>query len=123
MTQFRELTDNEKKLARRLIHSGVREGDQILKSALEGKVEDIQDDDSLFYGTPNLKSGIHNIAVEAEYEDMDGVLATISVHTIESTLSEIEIWKADGSRLTAPIDVDKVKVLWPAEKDKKGWWE
>lgn len=35
----------------------------------------------------------------------------------------MEIYKADGSRLVGPIDLDKLDIFWPAEEGKKGWWE
>ena len=120
---YRHLTENESNLIRRLIHSGVSDRESLLRAALEGEVKDLEDDDSLFYKVSDYGSGIHHMIVEAEYEDIDGVTATISVHMIDDKLTEVEIWKGDGSRLAAPIDPERVDVIWPARKGEKGWWE
>ncbi len=95
----------------------------LLSVALNGEVKEVNDDDSLFYRVANYGSGAHHIVVEAEYDDQDGVMASISVHMIEDTLVEVEIYKADGSRLKAPIDPDQISIIWPAEKGDMGWWE
>jgi hypothetical protein len=120
--RYRHLTAAEKEFARRLIHSGVENQLELLRHALEGEIEVLDNDDSLSYKIEDAE-GSPGIVAEAEYKDSDGVMATVSVHTLGGRVSEIEIWKTDNTRLAAPLDPDSLDVFWPAEKGKKGWWE
>jgi hypothetical protein len=122
MERHRPLSDHEKKLVRRLIHSGVHNNAQLLKDGLECEVCITENDDSLTFNIPDW-AGTTCIVAEAEYQDTDGTLVTLTARTVDGKLAEIEVWKIDGSRLAAPIVIDKVDVFWPAEAGKKGWWE
>lgn len=87
---------------------------QFLADAVEGMVEILSDDDSLFFKVPaGNDPGFHSAVSEAEYIDVDGVTVHLTVHVVRKRLHELEIYKEDGSRLCAPIQCSKIQLVWP----------
>jgi len=114
--RYRQLTTREMNLLKRLLHAGVLEREKFLYQARNGLVEEIDDDDSLFFKLPEFKKPEpHAIIAEAESTDTDGITIHFSVHVVRDRLCELEIYKDNDSRVKCTIQPENIHMIWPDE--------
>ena len=117
---FRALHEEERQLIARLL---VFECASVLRWRNElssSRVRTIDDYGSLeFYIAINKPLVCRSTPIEAEYRDDDGVPVWILIHTIDGSLAEFEIVKADlGILSLRPEKADFVPTIQPSELAK-----
>jgi len=77
--------------------------------------EDIDEDPSIFLRTSSSESAsvIARVPTEGEAPDVDGVMIRYLLHVIEGRISELEIYKDDGSRILRQPEPEEVTVDGP----------
>ena len=117
---FRALREEERQLLARLL---VFECANVLRWRSElssSRVRTIDDYGSLeFYVAIDKPIVSRSTPIEAEYRDADGVPVSILIHTIDGSLAELEIVKADlGILSLRPEKADFVPTIQPSELAK-----
>jgi hypothetical protein len=104
---MRNLTDYELQILERMLTQLPHGRDELREQLQSAKVSLIDENGSLrFHVTsPVVAAGIdQRVPVTAIFDDADGMPIYILLHVVEGRLWELEIYKADGSRiLNRPI--------------------
>jgi hypothetical protein len=110
---FRDLTLHERRIIDRLLAKAFPGRDELCEQMKNCFVRAIDEDKSLeFLVKSNVKAKVKKrIPIEAEFEDIDGVLIHILLHVIDGMVNELEIYKEDGSPIIERPDPSKLKVV------------
>jgi Domain of unknown function (DUF6984) len=102
---MRNLTDDELQILERMLTQLAHGRDEVYEQLRSAKVTPIDKNGSLrFHVTsPVVAAGINQrVPVTAIFDDADGMPIYILLHVVEGKLWELEIYKADGSRILNP---------------------
>jgi hypothetical protein len=98
---MRELTSDERRILDRMIDQLPDLRHYLNKQLAEAKVVPLDDEGSLRFfidrSTPLLGEAVERVPVTAIFDDADGIPVYILLHIEAGRLSELEIYKADGS--------------------------
>ncbi len=104
---MRNLTDYELQILERMLTQLPHVRDELHEQLRSAKLTLIDENGSLRFNvfSPVVAAGIdQRVPVTAIFDDADGMPIYILLHVVEGKLWELEIYKADGSRiLTRPI--------------------
>jgi hypothetical protein len=104
---MRNLTDYELQILERMLTQLPHVRDELHEQLRSAKLTLIDENGSLRFNvfSPVVAAGIdQRVPVSAIFDDADGMPIYILLHVVEGKLWELEIYKADGSRiLTRPI--------------------
>lgn len=89
------------------------------RNALEEQSRDIQarriDADGSLAFAPNPDAPPADVArripVEAETEDVDGVIIHVLLHVLNGYMSELEIYREDSARVVRPIQPETLRTI------------
>jgi hypothetical protein len=110
---FRDLTTHEQGIIDRLLEKAFPGRDEICEQMKKCLVRTIDEDESLeFLVKSDVKAKVkRRIPVEAEFQDIDGVLIHILLHVIDGKVNELEIYKEDGASIIESPDPSRLKVV------------
>lgn len=114
-SEYRELTDYENKLVDRLLSEGFDGRDAISAQVRASRVKQIDKEGSLEFqvsGGSAVTSGFR-IPVEGWFEDTDGMLVHVLLHVVSGRISELEIYKDDGSPIVQMADPSRLTIFRP----------
>jgi hypothetical protein len=111
---FRDFTPYEHEIIDKLLEKSFPGRDEIYEQMKNCLVRTLDEDESLeFLVKSNVKAKVkRRIPVEAEFQDIDGVLIHILLHVIDGKVNELEIYKEDGSPIIENPDPSKLKVVY-----------
>lgn len=111
----RSLTEVERRILNKLLERPFVGSEEVKKQVLSSVAQPTGDSDN--YGSIYLKTSSNvsapvtsRVPVEGMTRDSDGVAVDVILHVVDGFINELEIVKADGSKLRAPIDIDNIEV-------------
>lgn len=112
MTDYREPTARERELFQKLLSVDFPGRDELAKQLAVAQVHSLDTDGSLkIQTTVDLSAPVsRRVPVEAEAPDVDGVPIYILLHVVDGRAYELELYKADGSRISRPPDTQGLVV-------------
>lgn len=110
---FRKLNLEEKDLLVRLLSAKFPGSSELQCQVGKARVRTIDENGSLAFLVSAASSAEveRRIPVEGYCEDSDGVMIHFLVHVLDGTLSELEIFKEDNSRLMRVPSVNQITLL------------
>lgn len=112
VSTFRELTTQERELLYRLLEEPFPGQAEIKLQLTHAQVRQIDPDGSLEFRVssgPNA-TVTDRVPVVAEYDDDDGVPVQILLHVVDGKISELDIWKGDGSPIRERLKVVGLRI-------------
>ena len=103
---LRPLADGERAILDRLLSDYFPGRDALLAQAHDVQVRPIDPDGSLvFVPDPDAPRAEvkRRIPVEAETNDLDGVVIHVLLHVINGCMNELEVYREDSARVVRPI--------------------
>lgn len=111
MEDFRKLSSEETKILDFLLQSDFPGCSELKIQLVNCEVKPIDAEGSIAFNI--LKGERANISkripVEAQFKDIDGIYVHILLHVVDGYLSELEIYKEDGSLVYGDIDINKLE--------------
>jgi hypothetical protein len=98
---MRNLTDEELQIVEKMLAQLPHGGDELHEQLRTAQVRTIDEDGSLrFHVTsPAVADVDQRVPVTAIFDDADGIPIYLLLHVVERKLWELEIYKADGSKI------------------------
>ena len=113
---FRPISSREKKILNHLL-APVTSGREQLEQQLDDcLVRPIDEDGGLEFHVKSLVGANdvkYRVPTEGEAKDVDGVTIHFLLHVVAYQLSELELYKEDGSRVIAVPPAEDIKVFAP----------
>jgi hypothetical protein len=115
MNSLRPLTPLEKKIIDKLLEHPFQGNEQIkqqVKFCMASPTGDLDNYGSIYLKTSSkVRAKVTSrVPVEGITYDVDNVEVDIILHVVDGYVNELEIVKADGSDLKAPLNPDKIRV-------------
>ncbi len=106
---MRPLQERENSILRRLLKEEFQGRDEIAQQVANALVEEIDADGSVRFSitTAVRAEVLYRVAVEGWAYDSDGVSIHFLLHVVDGKVDELEVFKADGSRISK----------WPSGED------
>ena len=111
VTETRKLSTRERKILERMFSQLPGGSDDLRNQLKHAKVSTIDQDGSLRFlvNSVDRASGISDrVPVTAIFDDKDGVPIYFLLHIVDGKLSELEVYKADGSRIITRPESEKL---------------
>jgi hypothetical protein len=111
VTETRTLSTRERRILERMLSQLPSGGDALRDQLKFAKVSTIDQDGSIRFlvNSPKRASGISDrVPVTAIFDDTDGIPIYLLLHVVEGKLSELEVYKADGSQITARPESERL---------------
>ncbi len=124
MSEYRQPTDWEQRVFRRLLQVSFPGRDEVEAQVRGALVKTIYEDGSLTICTQTAQQApvVQRIPVQAECKDTDGMMIRVLLHVVRGVVDELEIYKVDGSPIRKMPDLEEwdVFVLPPPPITRKG---
>ena len=103
-TDFRPLTENEKKLLEKMLDDAFPGRDELRRQLDSVTAKRVNENGSLELkvGSGPVANGPRTVPTEAWCPDTDGMMIWLLLHVVEGKLFALEIYKEDGSRIMRP---------------------
>lgn len=114
MTPYRPLSDWERRVILRLLLAAPFAGrDELVSQVDKATARTVDEDGSIgLQCSLTAKACVMTrIPVEGEAQDTDGTTIHYLLHVVDGTLSELEVYKDDSSRVLRQVDPEEVTVL------------
>ena len=114
MTSYRPLSDWERRILLKLLQAAPFAGrDDLLLQVEKATARSIDEDGSIsLKSSPTPKASVTaRIPVEGEAQDTDGMVIHYLLHVVDGTMSELEVYKDDSSRVLRQVDPEEVTVM------------
>lgn len=104
-SDFRRLSDYEAQLLGVLLSHEFPGRDELRLQVEDCLVKTIDEDGSLEFRivTPKANASVKKrVPVEGEWDDTDGIVGHVLLHVLNGVLSELELYKEDGTVVNCP---------------------
>ena len=110
---MRKLSTHERSIIERLLEEPFPGRDQVRAQISDCLVEPIDEDGSLrVFVRTEVKAPVRRrVPVLGYVEDEDGVPIGVLLHVLKGKVEELEIFKADSSRILGKVDASRLRVL------------
>lgn len=109
---MRDLTIDEKRILTRIFEELPEARTRLSEQAASARVTTIDDEGSLKFFVPATVARVENVKdrvpVTMSYDDDDGLPVYLLLHLEGGLLSELEIYKADGSKISRRPAAEKL---------------
>jgi len=99
----------------RLLSANFLDRDSLAQQIAESTVTEIDENGSLeFHSRSNVLARVKmRVPVSAEANDRDDIPISVLLHVVDGRVTELEIYKADGSRIQEMPAIESFKVFVP----------
>jgi hypothetical protein len=111
VTEPRQLSSRERRILERIFSQLPRGRDELRSQLHDAEVSTIDEEGStrfLLHAGDPASSISDRVPVTGIYEDKDGVPIYLLLHVVAGKLRELEVYKADGSRIISRPDAEKL---------------
>jgi hypothetical protein len=109
---LRPLTASERALLDKLVETSFPGSNEIKAQLQSIQVRKIDDEGSLELVSTSGPAAMvtERVPVEGELRDRDGVGVHVLLHVVEGRITELEVFKEDGSEVLDPLDHERMTV-------------
>ena len=110
---LRPISEFERQVLERLLSAPFRGRDEVSSQIQNSQVEVIDKEGSLKFSYEGSKKAIvdKRIPTEGEAPDTDGVPIYFLLHVVDGIINELEIYKADGTKIIAMPNPSAILLL------------
>jgi hypothetical protein len=112
-SEYRLLNEYERQVLLRLLEVPFHGRDEIRSQIHTSVVRQVDTDGSIAFNVESktIAPVMRRIPVEAEAKDRDGVPIHFLMHVVDGKIHELEIYKADGSKITQMPEPSDLELL------------
>ena len=110
---FRPMAAEERELPTALPREEFPGQSALLRQARQATARSIDDDGSLEFDVADASAASvgRRIPVEAELDDVDGVVIHVLLHVLDGFLSELEVYREDSKPVQRMLDPEALRLL------------
>jgi hypothetical protein len=119
--ELRPISANETRIFERLLECEFPGREEIRRQLSGLQVTPV--DDNGWLGLKPARTGAaevrYCVPIEGSYPDQDGALIHILLHVVDGYISDLEVFKEDGSKVVSPPLASKLKLFCPTGGEPK----